>query len=78
MQKEAAKLAKAGGKELCGLILDNGYFLELVLVRNKSKRSGGFSFNFGEVSAIQKMARLCNHEIVGTFHSHPLGLSGDV
>ena len=73
-QREANDAAKLRGAEVCGLILDNGSFLELVQLRNKSKRGGGFSFYFSEVRAIRKWASLCNHEIVGTFHSHPLGL----
>jgi proteasome lid subunit RPN8/RPN11 len=75
MQKQATKVAKSGGREICGLIVDNGYFLELVQVRNKSKHGGGFSFYAREVRAVHKMARVCDHEIVGTFHSHPLGLA---
>jgi proteasome lid subunit RPN8/RPN11 len=62
------------GAEVCGLILDNGSLCELVQVRNKVKRGGGFAFYFGEVRGIEKWAGLCNHKIVGTFHSHPLGL----
>jgi proteasome lid subunit RPN8/RPN11 len=75
MQSGARRLAKIDGREICGLILDNRYFFELIEVRNKTKRGGGFSFYYNEVRAIRKMARLCKHEIVGTFHSHPVGLS---
>ncbi len=60
---------------MCGLILANGLFFELVLTRNKSKRGGGFAFYYKDVRAIQAMARMCDHEIVGTFHSHPVGLA---
>src|SRR5271166_6668127 len=75
VQRQATKGAKSGGREICGLIVDNGSFWELVQVRNKSKCGGGFSFYVHEIRAVQKMARLCDHEIVGTFHSHPLGLA---
>jgi len=71
---EARRLAKLNGIEVCGLILDNGLFLELVQTKNKSRHGGGFSFYFSEVRAIRKLAGLCAHEIVGTFHSHPAGL----
>jgi len=74
IEKDAQKLAKLNGGELCGLILDNGVFCELIQVRNKTKRAGGFSFYFAEVRATRKMAHLVKHEIVGTFHSHPVGL----
>jgi len=49
-------------------------FFELIQVRNKTKRGGGFSFYSREIRAIRKMAPLIKHEIVGTFHSHPVGL----
>lgn len=75
IQKEAKKTADLNRGEVCGLILDNGSFLELIRVRNKSKSGGGFSFYFNEIRTIQKMASLLNHEIVGTFHSHPVGLA---
>ena len=71
---EAKKLAKLNGREVCGLILDNGSFFELIQTRNKAKRGGGFSFYFGEVRAIRKLSCLRGREIVGTFHSHPVGL----
>jgi len=73
--REAVKSAKNGGIEICGLILDNGLFLELVRVRNKVKRGGGFSFYFNEVRAIERMSNVCGHSIVGTFHSHPVGIA---
>ena len=70
----AGKSAKINGTEICGLLVDNGFFIELVHVRNKSRRGGGFSFYLNEIRAIQKMAKTFDHEILGTFHSHPVGL----
>ena len=70
----AKKSAKINGAEICGLLVDNSYFIELVHVRNKSKRGGGFSFYFNEIRAIQKTAKVFHHAILGTFHSHPAGL----
>ena len=72
--RKATLSARRNGGEICGLIVDNGYFLELRQVRNKTRR-GGFSFYFGEIRTIQKMARSFNHEILGTFHSHPKGVA---
>jgi len=74
IQVKARQAAEFGGAEVCGLILDTGRSFELVQVRNKTKRGGGFSFYFGEVRAIEKVARLRNLKIVGTFHSHPAAL----
>src|SRR5436190_1622425 len=75
IQTKAKFAALRKGEEICGLILFNGYFFELLQVRNKSKRAGGFSFYFREIREIKKMARLFHHEIVGTFHSHPAGVA---
>ena len=71
---DAAKAAKRGGREICGFLVDNGYFLEIVKVRNKTKRGGGFSFYAGEVRKLERAVERLNHEIAGTFHSHPVGL----
>jgi proteasome lid subunit RPN8/RPN11 len=73
--KRAKQAAKNNGEEICGLLVDNGYFLELVHVRNKCKTGGGFAFYINEIRAIKKMAIAFDHEIVGTFHSHPVGLA---
>lgn len=67
--------AQDGGREVCGLLVDNGRFLELVQVRNKCRTGGGFAFYVGEVRAIKKMVAARGHEIVGTFHSHPIGVA---
>jgi proteasome lid subunit RPN8/RPN11 len=75
LRREAKRVADTKGGEICGLIIDNGSFFELVQVRNKRKTAGGFSFYFDEVRSLQKSAELCNKEIVGTFHSHPVGLA---
>ena len=71
IEREAQRAAAKGGREICGVILSNGSFLELVSVRNKTKRGGGFSFYFDEIRSIEKFCTVCQHEIVGTFHSHP-------
>lgn len=73
--KQARQAARYNGEEICGLLIDNGYFLELVHVKNKCKTGGGFAFYIHEIRAIKKMAAAFDHEIVGTFHSHPLGLA---
>jgi proteasome lid subunit RPN8/RPN11 len=67
--KQAELAAKDNGKEICGL------FLEMIHVRNKCKAGGGFSFYVNEIRAIKKMMHIFNHEIIGTFHSHPVGLA---
>jgi proteasome lid subunit RPN8/RPN11 len=69
---DSAIAASRGGLEICGLLIDNGYFTELVKVNNKIKRGGSFAFYVNEIRLMQKAVRLMGHEIIGTFHSHPL------
>ncbi len=59
------------GREVCGLIVDTGYFLELIQVKNKIKRGGSFAFYVDEVNKIESAASILSYKIVGTFHSHP-------
>ncbi len=66
-----AVLAAARRREICGLLIDNGYFLELVFMRNKSRTPQKCAFYFGEVRGIEKACRKVGHRIIGTFHSFP-------
>jgi proteasome lid subunit RPN8/RPN11 len=66
-----AVLASARRREICGLLIDNGYFLELVSMRNKSHTADKCAFYFGEVRTIEKACRKVGHRIIGTFHSFP-------
>jgi proteasome lid subunit RPN8/RPN11 len=68
----SVSFAKDGGKEVCGLLIDTGYFLEMVGLRNKSKRGGSFGFYAKEIRGLEKAASEFNYKIVGSFHSHPL------
>ena len=68
---EAVMAAKKNGLEICGLLIFNGYFIELVKVRNKIKRGGGFEFYVNDIRFLQKATKKIDHEIIGTFHSHP-------
>jgi len=69
--KNAIAASKDDGKEICGLIVDTGYFLELIQVKNKIKSGGGFRFYLPEIKKIEKAVSVINYEIVGTFYSHP-------
>ena len=71
MINEAVSSASQNGQEICGLLVDNGYFIELIQVNNKIKSGGGFAFYANEIRFLQKAADKTNHEIIGTFHSHP-------
>jgi proteasome lid subunit RPN8/RPN11 len=75
MIKESVLLAKNGGIEICGLLVYNGYFIEMIRLRNKTKKGGGFSFYLQEADFIEKSCTKMNHEIIGTFHSHPYDIA---
>jgi proteasome lid subunit RPN8/RPN11 len=62
--------AAKDGKEICGLLADNGYFIEIIQTKNKIKNGGGFAFYYKEVRQIVAAAEKLGHEIIGTFHSH--------
>jgi len=66
-----AVLAAARRREICGLLIDNGYLLELVFMRNKSRTADRCAFYFGEVRSIEKACRKLGHRIIGSFHSFP-------
>jgi proteasome lid subunit RPN8/RPN11 len=70
--REAIEAAKENGSEICGLLVDNGYFIEIIQTRNRIKRGGGYAFYTNEVKSIHAAAKKLGHQIVGTFHSHPL------
>jgi proteasome lid subunit RPN8/RPN11 len=56
--------------EICGLLIDNGYFLQLMETRNISKRDGSFLMDGREVRSVNKAAEKLNLDYVGTYHSH--------
>ncbi len=70
--QDAISAAKNNGRETCGLLVDNGYFVELIPTKNKAKKGGAFAFYFSEIRQIQKAVNILNREIIGTYHSHPI------
>ena len=66
-----AVLAAARRREICGLLIDNGYFLELIFMRNKSRMPNKCAFYFGEVRTMEKACKKVGHRVIGTFHSFP-------
>ena len=75
MLKDAILTSKNNWTEICGLLVDNEYFLELIKVENKRKDPGGFSFYSNEIRLIEKATVKLNHKITGTFHSHPISIA---
>ncbi len=73
--KAAVSASEDDGGEICGLVIDNGYCLELTQVRNKSKKGGSSAFYMDDIRKIEKALSILKYEIVGTFHSHPFYLA---
>ncbi len=70
--REACRVDRAvPGTEICGLVVDTGFYLSLVQARNVSRRSGSFIFSRPDVRRIVAAAEILGQEVVGTFHSHP-------
>jgi len=70
--KRAVKKSELSGREICGLILDNGSLLELLALKNKSQAPGSFELSWKDFKRAEQAARCLGHQVVGTFHSHPV------
>jgi len=66
---------ESSGTELCGLIIDTGCHLFFVKTRNISRKAGGFAFSGPDIRRIVAATKVLGQEIVGTFHSHPVGVA---
>src|SRR5207249_12263339 len=64
----------APGSEICGLLIDTGAHLLFIQTRNASARAGSFVFSHPEVRRIVGATKVFGQKVVGTFHSHPVGL----
>jgi len=73
--RDARVVARRNSREVCGLLVDSGYALELVPIRNAARRPGRFVFDARQVRSKQEAVRVLGHEIVGTYHSHPDSLA---
>ena len=70
----AVLAARNGGTEICGLLVAQGHgLLTPLMLRNKARRAGIWAFYVGEVRTAVAQAARNGHEVVGTFHSHPVG-----
>jgi proteasome lid subunit RPN8/RPN11 len=65
---------EAAGTEICGLIVDTGLHLSFIQTRNVSRRVGSFVLSRPDVRRIVAAAKILGQEVVGTFHSHPVGV----
>lgn len=74
--RQACALAKEkSGIEMCGLIIDTGCHLLFVRSKNISRRAGGFVFSRTDIRRTVAATKVLGLEIVGTFHSHPVGVA---
>jgi proteasome lid subunit RPN8/RPN11 len=69
--RKARMVARDNGREIAGLLIHNGHFLEILETRNISEKGGHFHFDERQINTIKKAVKELGHEIVGTFHSHP-------
>ena len=65
---------QASGAEICGLLIDTGAHVAFVQTRNISVRMGSFAFSAPEVRRVVTATKVLGQEVVGTFHSHPVGV----
>ncbi|MCX6923527.1 MAG: Mov34/MPN/PAD-1 family protein [Verrucomicrobia bacterium] len=72
--RDARRAARAvPGAEICGLLVDTGGALSFVQTRNASRRTGSFVLSGPDVRRIVAAVKILGQEVVGTFHSHPVG-----
>jgi proteasome lid subunit RPN8/RPN11 len=69
--RQARVSTGSAGREIAGLIVDNGFNLDFIRCKNASRRSGSFSFVEKEVQSVVVTVERLGREVVGTFHSHP-------
>jgi proteasome lid subunit RPN8/RPN11 len=63
------------GREICGLLVSTSDVLVAVQTRNKARRKGSWSLYADDVRAAERRLSSPGDEIIGTFHSHPIGLA---
>ena len=64
-----------GDLEVCGvLVVDKQQNLDLVFAKNHSSRSCRFEIDLDEVRDIRRDMKARGMTVVGSFHSHPVGL----
>jgi proteasome lid subunit RPN8/RPN11 len=59
-------------REICGVIVDNGWLLELVRLPNRTRRRGGFLTVHMDLKLVEQATRRLGHRVVGSCHSHPV------
>jgi proteasome lid subunit RPN8/RPN11 len=73
--RRAVRVAKSEQREVCGFLVENGFFLQTVEVKNVSRRRGNFVLSRTGARDVQRAASRLGSRVVGTFHSHVFGLA---
>jgi proteasome lid subunit RPN8/RPN11 len=74
--RQACRSAReTAGTEICGLLIDAGHHLAFVPTRNVSRSLGSFVLSRHDVRKVVAAAKTLGQQIVGTFHSHPIGVA---
>jgi proteasome lid subunit RPN8/RPN11 len=68
MSKAVVRAKEA--REICGLLIDNGHFVQVRETRNISRRRGSFRLDMREINSLCRASEKLGLKVVGTFHSH--------
>lgn len=66
-----ARIASHRGKEICGLLINEGSHIRLLPVRNATDRLGGFEVKPSWCRASLRANAVSAGKIIGMYHSHP-------
>ena len=68
--RKARRLGNSG-HEVCGILIDNGHYIDLLEVKNRARSLGRFVINHRQLDLIEVSAKALKYKVAGTFHSHP-------
>jgi proteasome lid subunit RPN8/RPN11 len=75
LHDRAHRAQQKGDLEVCGvLVVEKQQNLDLVFAKNHSSRSCRFEIDLDEVRDIRRDMKARGMTVVGSFHSHPVGL----
>ncbi len=70
--RKAKRLARKDANELCGFLVHNEHFIELIEAKNKSRKKGHFKINKKQYHRIKTAIKTLRHDLIGSYHSHPV------
>jgi proteasome lid subunit RPN8/RPN11 len=66
----ARRDARSRRREVAGILVGRDGLVQLVELRNVSKRRGSFKIRGADIREAAQAARVLKSEVIGTFHSH--------